>query len=206
MNYVLRLQALDGYSAKFDAVFGDRFSRVLCVHHMGKTKDNPHWHFCLTTDYQKQALRAHLKKHFTLATGNKHLSLKDWDANIKACSYLFHEDRERQPHICKGFTTEEIDEFMKQNDLIQSKMIKPHHVVDVVVDYFKQKYPNGKMDYDKREIFIKIMSTYKHNGEWLPDARQASRLVNKVRSDLAETQPQEDWLMRMLFNEYFPYG
>lgn len=203
MNYVLRLQALDGYSAKFTDVFNDRFSRVLCVHHMGKAGNNPHYHFCLTTDYQKQALRVYLKKQFALATGNKHLSLKDWDNNPKACSYLFHEGTE--PLITKGFTTEEIQEFTTANDLIQSKMIKPHHVVDVVVAYFKEKYPH-KLDVDKREIFFKIIQTYRHNGEWIPTAFQASRLINKVRSDLAETPAQESWLLQQLFNEYFPFG
>lgn len=101
MEYVLRLQALDGYSSKFDEVFGDRFSRVLCVHHLGKKRDNPHYHFCLTTDYKSDALRKYLKGHFNLAKGNKHLSLKSWDGDEKACSYLFHEGTEAL--ISKGF-------------------------------------------------------------------------------------------------------
>ena len=118
MDYVLRLQALDGYSSKFDDVFSDRFTRVLCVHHTGKKGDNPHYHFCFTTDYKKDALRKYLKGHFDLATGNKHLSLKDWDGDQKACSYLFHEGTPLV--MSRGFSEKEIEDFKRINEIVKT--------------------------------------------------------------------------------------
>lgn len=205
MDYVLRLQALDGYQAKFDEVFGDRFSRVLCVHHLGRKRDNPHYHFCLTTDYKSDALRKYLKKHFDLAKGNRHLSLKPWDGGPEACSYLFHEGTEAL--MTRGFTDEQVQKFKEHNDLIQSKMVKPNMIVDKCVEYFRERRGNRPLWIpDKRDIFYKIMATYKHNGEWLPNKFQAERIINKVRSDLADLPEAEHMLWNTMYNEYFPYG
>lgn len=203
MDYVLRLQALDGYHAKFDEVFGDRFSRVLCVHHLGKKRDNPHYHFCLTTDYKSDALRKYLKGHFSLAKGNKHLSLKSWDGNPKACSYLFHEGTE--PIIARGFTPGQLTEFQETNDLIQSKMVKPNMIVDKCIEHFNELRGNRVLWIPgKREIFYKIMALYRHNGEWLPNKFQAERLINKVRSDFIDDKAEHS-LWNIMYNEYFPY-
>jgi len=201
MNYVLRLQALDGYSNKFDEVFGDRFSRVLCVHHTGRTGNNPHYHFCFTADYKKDALRKYLKGHFDLARGNKHLSLKDWDGRKEACSYLFHEGTEAL--ISKGFTAEEITEFKEMDTLIQSKMIKPNMVVDKAVTILKEA-----RDPDKRTIFGVLFQIYVDNGEWLPNKFQWERVINKVRLELAKLRgiPSLQILQGVMFNEIFPYG
>ena len=200
MDYVLRLQALDGYQAKFDDVFSDRFKRVLCVHHTGKKGDNPHYHFCLTTDYKKDALRKYLKGHFDLATGNRHLSLKDWDGDKKACSYLFHEHTEEL--IVKGFTPDEINEFKIDNDIVQSKMVKAPTIVKLCVEHFKEK---GR-SVDKKEIFTHMIKLYRKNGEWIPNRFQADRLITKIRSDLAQTDAQEALFIQNLYNEYFPYA
>jgi len=205
MDYVLRLQALDGYSAKFDEVFGDRFSRLLCVHHLGKKRDNPHYHFCITTDYKSAALRTYLKGHFNLAKGNRHLSLKPWDGNHKACSYLFHEGTE--PLMCRGFSPEEIKLFQETNDVIQSKMVKPNMIVDKAVEIF-QAVKGDRLLWipDKREIFIQVMNIYKHSGEWLPNKFQIDRVINKIRSDLSTDPRTEHQLWNIMYNEYYPYG
>jgi len=202
MDYVLRLQALDGYSSKFDEVFGDRFSRVLCVHHTGRNKNNPHYHFCLTTDYKKDALRKYLKTNFDLARGNKHLSLKDWDGCEKACSYLFHEGTEAL--MTKGFTETQITEYKEMDTLIQSKMVKPNMIVDRAVDLLSEARGNP----DKRTIFDVIFKIYVDNGEWLPNKFQWERVINKVRLDLAKKKGIASLaiLQATMYNELFPYG
>lgn len=200
MDYVLRLQALDGYQAKFDTVFGDRFTRVLCVHHTGRKGDNPHYHFCFTCDYRKDALRKYLKGYFDLATGNKHLSLKDWDGDTKACSYLFHEGTTEL--ISKGFTQDEIDMFKADNDIVQAKMVKAPTIVKMCVEYFKEK----ERIPDKREIFTHMIKLYRKNGEWIPNKFQADRLLTKIRSDLAQSEADERRFIFELYNEYFPYA
>lgn len=202
MDYVLRLQALDGYQAKFDTVFNDRFSRVLCVHHTGRKGDNPHYHFCFTTDYKKQALRVYLKGHFDLAKGNRHLSLKDWDGSDKACSYLFHEGTSEI--MCKGFSDDQLTSFKEKNTEVQAKMVRPNMVVDRAVEILVQKTGSPS----KRDMFNVLFDIYKDSGEWLPNKFQWERVINKVRLELARARgPVALTLLKNeMFNEIFPYG
>jgi len=202
MNYVLRLQALDGYQAKFNEVFGDRFNRVLCVHHTGRNGDNPHYHFCLSTDYKKQALRVYLKGHFDLAKGNKHLSLKDWDGQSKACSYLFHEGTTEL--ISKGFSEDEVKKFKESNAVIQAKFVKPNQVVDRAVEILRQKQSKEQ---SKQVVFDTLFDIYAESGEWLPNKFQWERMINKVRLDLAIAEgPAHVRLLKMaLYREMFPF-
>lgn len=202
MDYVLRLQALDGYQAKFETVFGDRFSRVLCVHHTGRKGDNPHYHFCITTDYKRQALRAYLKGHFDLAKGNRHLSLKEWDGRDEACSYLFHEGTTEL--MCRGFSDAQLTSFKEKNTEVQAKMVRPNMVVDCAVEILVQKTGSPS----KRDIFNVLFDIYKDSGEWLPNKFQWERVINKVRLELAKVRgPVALTLLKNeMFNELFPYG
>uniref|UniRef100_UPI004048C25A hypothetical protein n=1 Tax=Flavobacterium sp. TaxID=239 RepID=UPI004048C25A len=204
MDYFLRLQALDGYQAKFVDVFGDRFSRVLCVHHTGRKGDNPHYHFCLTCDYKKQALRVYLKQHFDLAKGNRHLSLKDWDGSDKACSYLFHEGTE--PVLWAGFSQTQIDSFKAANTVIQSKLVRPDMIVARALQILLQKA--GDLSSDKRAMFNILFDIYKDNGEWLPNKFQWERVINKLRLEYARARGDGSVavLKSVLFNEIFPFG
>lgn len=205
-QYFLRLQALDGYKEIASKVFlTDRFSSVLSVHHTGKKGNNPHYHFCLTTDYKKDALRKELKKHFVLAKGNRHLSLRDWDGDTKACSYLFHEGTEAI--LRKGYTDEMIQKYKDTNDVVQSKLVKPIHIVDKVVEHFKQKSYRSMYSRDNNlEVFEYMMSMIKSSGEWLPNKFQASRYMLMIKAKLAETPTQENLLWQELYQDWFSHG
>lgn len=197
MDYVLRLQALDGYNAKFADVFNERFSRVLCVFHNGKKGNNPHYHFCLTCDYKQQALRVYLKNHFNLGKGNKHLSLKNWDGDKKACSYLFHEGTE--PLISKGFSPDEISDFKTINEMVRSEFQKnaPAKIVQDATEYFKDK--KCHTDY---HIFMYIMERLSASGEWLPNKFQCERWILRIQANLCGGAELKDYLNR-LYDDWF---
>ena len=185
MDYALRIQALDGYSAKMETLFGgDRFSRTIRIHHTGKKGDNPHYHMLITTDYKKDALRKELKKHFTLASGNRHISLKDWDGNTKALSYLFHEGT--SPDLIRGFSEPELSQAQEVNTQVQEQIKKnsPALVVAEATEYFSGRTPT------QVQIFSYIYDRYKGNGDWLPNKYQFERYINRIQANLAETQQE----------------
>lgn len=200
MDYVLRLQALEGYHTKFESIFtSDRFSRSMYVYHTGKRGDNPHYHFCLTCDYKQPALRAELKKHFDLAKGNRHLSLKRWDGSPKACSYLFHEGTE--PVVLKGFSQDEVNEFREANkdiqDLIKDKT--PHRVLVEVYEKFRGTEPS------QFQMFSAIMDVCRYNGDWFPNKFQVDRWMMKLQGMLAESKPPQEWesLKILWYRQYY---
>lgn len=212
MDYVLRLQALDGYSAKFNDVFTDRFSRVLYVHHTGKKGDNPHYHFCFTCDYKKDALRKYFKGHFNLATGNKHLSLKDWDGSVRACAYLYHEGT--QVTNFRGFTDQEIEEFKMINKDVKSKQVKIPAILEKVIerkrnykvydhDFSKDSFYQPDLVNEKRDIFLLIMDELRKSGDWIPNKFQMERYINRVQMALVDTPVDFRRYTNDLYNEWF---
>lgn len=191
MDYVLRLQAHDGYQSLFSNVFTDRFSRILCVPHSGKKGDNPHYHFALTCDYKQPALREHLKKYFNKGKGNRHLSLKQWDGDPKACSYMFHEGTELIMN--KGFTDEEIEVFKVMNDNVRQAIKKnaPAQIVQDATEYFKGQDPSHQV------LFMWIMKRLRDNGDWLPNKFQMERWIMRIQANLKTDKEYGSYLVRL---------
>lgn len=184
MDYALRIQALDGYSAKMETLFsGDRFTRTIRIHHTGKKGDNPHYHLLITTDYKQPALRAELKKHFNLASGNKHLSLKIWDGNSKALSYLYHEGT--TPDLIRGFNEPELNQAQEVNSLVKAQIKKnaPATVVQLATEYFLSKSQKPQAT----QIFSYLYDHYHANGEWFPNRYQFERYITRIQANLSQT-------------------
>lgn len=211
MDYVLRLQALDGYQSKFADVFTDRFSRVLYVHHTGKKGDNPHYHFCFTCDYKKDALRKYLKGHFVLASGNKHLSLKDWDGSIRACAYLYHEGT--PVTNLRGFSDQELEEFKNINKDVKQSQTKVPAIIERVIarkisykvndhNFSQDSYYTPDHD-EKKDIFLLLMDEFRKSGDWIPNKFQMERYINKVRMSLVSNPRDFRSYTNDLYNEWF---
>lgn len=207
-DYAVRLQALDGYQAKFDDVFGDRFSRLIYVHHTGKKGDNPHYHFCLTCDYNnRDTLSRYLKRHFTLSKGNKHISVKNWDGNPDACAYLFHEDT--PVTNVRGFTDEEYKQFFTRNEQVKKSQVKLPVLLERVMTNIlghEMYVLNGhysKPNDERRMIFMEIMKEIRRTSDWVPNRFQMERYINKVRLMLNNSDVSFKLFCSELYEEYF---
>lgn len=199
MTYVLRLQAHDGYSNKFNDVFSDeRFFKILCVPHTGRKGDNPHYHFCISCDYKKQALRAHLKKHFNLGSGNRHISLKDWDGHSKALSYMFKEGTD--PVFNRGYSDEDVKGFKELNASIQEviKNNSPTTIVQECIEHFKDQ-PDKVGEF---AVFKWLMYRLKENGDWIPNKFQMERWILRVQTGVLDGKDYDQWLDHK-FQEWF---
>lgn len=87
------------------------------VKHHGKEKENPHYHIVIKTDVKLQAFRVRLRKIFDAGKGNGNMSIKPWDGDIRAISYMFHEDELADivvRHNCEDKTIDEAKELCKQ--------------------------------------------------------------------------------------------
>lgn len=200
MEYAIRIQALSGYDKIIEELLsGDRFSRTIRVHHTGKKKDNSHYHLLITCDYKHQAIRAEFKKHFILARGNKHLSIKVWDGDIKAVAYLFHEGTE--PDLIKNFTPDEIALASVINSQIQMKIKKnsPAQIIQDCTDYFINK---GDFEPHRVEVFQYVFLRLKLNGDFLPNKFQYDRWAMRIQANVRSGKEYQGY-MKTIFGEWY---
>lgn len=198
--FAIRIQALTDYNQKILEIFTtDRFSRTVRVHHTGRKGNNPHFHIVVDCDYKMPALRMELKKHFTLAKGNTHLSVKRWDGDIKAVAYLFHEGTDVD--MVRGFTPEELSQARLINEATQERIKKnaPAKIVEDATEYFKNIHNFAP---SRKDVFDFIYDRLRCNGDWLPNKFQFERWEFRIQ---ANVRTDQSWrtLKENLFESWY---
>jgi len=200
--YCIRIDNREGYAEQIVTVFSQpRYTKVLSVRHEGRKGNNSHFHITVKTDYKTQALRAELKKHFDLGKGNGHMSIKPWDGDSKANSYLFHERQDTPIVLNKGYTDKDITLFQKQNERIQEQIAEntPTNICKHITRLMIETVPYTPRDqYDRDEghynatvcppktIIFALWDYYKSRGEWFPNKYQLDRYVYMIQASYAE--------------------
>lgn len=195
-QYAIRIDDREGYKELLTTFFTEvDYKDVLIVSHSGRTGENIHYHICVSTTLKSQALRKRLKVVFTLGKGNGHMSLKDWDGNEKALSYMFHED-EATIIYNKTYSTDDISRFKEINATVQAdiKNNSPNTIVSKVVTDLLE---NPKRYRDHKSIFFAISTIIYENGDFFPNKFQMDRWITKVQMLLC----QDDEFSRRRFFE-----
>jgi len=153
------------FLAKIDIV------KMLCVHHTGSKKANPHVHFVVTiaNPVQKQSFAVRVKNHFGVVDRSYALDLWDGEHMGKCITYMFHE--EAAPILCvKGWSPAEITEAQRQGKAIsdavtESKEKASQKLVERALQAFGEKSPEK---YDILLFMIKEIhaKTAYHPGEF----------------------------------------
>lgn len=124
-GYCVRIQAMDGYAERMKALtLTSDYLAMVAVRHRGSSGENEHYHMVVKTQIKDQAFRVRMRKVFDKGKGNGHMSIKPWDGNIDALSYLFHEDEEARLLVQHNVTDETIDKARSRNREVQEKMEK----------------------------------------------------------------------------------
>jgi len=122
-GYCIRVQAMDGYGQRMkDLSTVSDYQAMVAVKHRGSTGENEHYHAVIKTQVKDQAFRVRMKKVFDKGKGNAHMSIKPWDGNIDAISYLFHEDEDAKPFVKHNVTDETIEKAKARNREVQEKI------------------------------------------------------------------------------------
>jgi len=98
------------------------YTSIAAIQHKGGKGDNPHYHLVIRSAVKDQALRVRLRKIFDLGKGNDHMSIKPWDGNIDAISYLFHEEPEALLFLQHNIPDETITKARERNKEVQTKI------------------------------------------------------------------------------------
>jgi len=124
-GYCVRIQALEGYKQRIaNLTVNPDYQAIIAVKHFGAKGENEHYHIVIKTSVRDQAFRVRMKKVFDSAKGNQHMSIKTWDGNIDAISYLFHEDEKAEIIIRHNVSEETILKAKERNREVQTKIEK----------------------------------------------------------------------------------
>jgi len=153
--------------------------QLLCLSHLGETKENPHIHFCikLNTKLQKQSWDVRFKKLFKPEKKSS-WSTKSWDGSDSACSYMFHEP-DADIIARKGFSDDDIARFTKLNMEVQkvvavNKERGPKRVVERIVNEI------GKEEWTRFDILQRLCRLIKDGEMYEPGDYKIKTLVEEI--------------------------
>ena len=152
--------------------------KLLALYHIGEKSDNPHTHFVLTTStvIQHQSFNVRIKKLFAIEKKSQ-FSVKVWNGEDGACSYMFHEPNE--VILCnKGYSDEDISKFRELNVKVQEVIAINKQRGGRVVDKLLERY--GTDTPTRREILNDMLEMIRDGEMYEPGDYQLSKYVEEV--------------------------
>jgi len=209
VGYCVRVDALDGYREKLPMLQTCLdYKSIVAVKHNGSKGENPHFHFVVQTSVASQAFRVRMRKIFDAGKGNGHMSIKPWDGNNDALSYLFHEDPESDLLIQYNVSDETIALCKQRNRqvtaLVNASKAKASWLLEeVVFDEIKNIPYMSEADIGQRLI----LSALRH-GKYVPQPWLIKAMTSRIQFRKLEghEEKEEEFAMRLsrqiFFREY----
>lgn len=209
LGYCIRVDAIEGYLEKIKALeYVTDYQSIISVKHMGKEKTNPHYHLVIKTNVKQQTLRVRMKKVFSEGKGNGHLSVKVWDGDDKAVSYLFHEDLQAPLVVRKCISDEYLEKAKQQCERIQCKVTlakdkASYKLEEIVLEHFKKE---GEDRPDRCLIAQQILLTAWRSDKYAPNDWLLKSMVHRIQFKLCNgnDKMEEDlayWLASKVFRD-----
>jgi hypothetical protein len=189
----VRVQALEGYLDKIRSMtFSDDYTALLAVRHGGNKGENAHYHIVVRTGIQDQAFRKRMKTLFPDGKGNEHMSIKPWDGDDRALSYLFHEDPDCKVIIRKGITDEYEAKLREKNlqilnEVANAKKKASWTLEEDAYQHFAKNGPDTpyrKTSVDEIAIYMVLLSL--REGKYMPQPWLLRSMVYKVQFRLLQ--------------------
>lgn len=207
-GYCLRVDALDGYSDKLPLLSAcSDYKSIVAVKHHGSQKENPHFHLVVRTEVASQAFRVRMRKIFDQGKGNGHMSIKPWDGNNDAVSYLFHEDENAVLLVQHNVSDETIAACRERNRqvtqmVVASKTKASWHLEEVIWDAIKDRaYDNtpGWRLLDESYIGQQLILAALRHGKYVPQPWHLKAMTQRLQFRLqnGHQESEEDFAMRL---------
>lgn len=185
-GYCVRINDVSGAS------YGDRismltavedYSRIHGLHHNGDRMENPHFHLVITTTVKEKAFRARMVKVFNAGKGNGHMSIKLWNGDEKALSYLYHEEGSNPSSflVNKGYDVDDIHRFKEQHAQIAKEVKKNNNKASwkLIDEAFKEF--DGEYIPTEYEVFTWLIKECLKRDKYIPTDFQAKSYVKTIR-------------------------
>lgn len=182
-GYCVRVQALEGYAEKIRMLTANEdYKSIVSMKHKGSAGENPHYHLVVSTQIKDQAFRVRLKKIFNEGSGNQHMSIKTWDGNIDAISYLFHEDPEGQLLLQHNVSDDTIDKARARNKEVLAKVVTAKERASwKIEEEIYQQYVNNKQKPDLLMISKDIVLFALRHDKYVPNDFLLKAMAHKIQ-------------------------
>lgn len=212
VGYCIRIDARENYSDKIRAlVLCPDYTAIAGIKHKGNTGENPHYHLVIRTGLKDQALRVRLRKIFDQGKGNQHMSMKQWDGNSDAISYLFHEDAKADLFVKKNITDEFIEACRARNVRVQeavkeAKKSASHTLEEDVYQMITRgdiKVSTYAPDVEK-EVAMQVVLVALRNGKYVPNDYLLRGIVSRIvfRLQGGDEEKEERFAARLVSRVY----
>lgn len=197
--YAFRVDENDDTAATVVSFFDEeRCSRVLALRHNGIDGENQHIHVVMELNVPRpiDGFRQLLKRQFS-CKGNKDYSLKPWDRNEKAISYMFKEGQDIVH--CLGYSEPDIERF-KTMDVEVKQSIKKAKTEGMLATVIKTAKELQKTEVltNRRilHIIIKYLKDHEkpYKGDW-----QIKNMIESVNMTLMPDVDFEDQVYDRLY-------
>lgn len=207
-GYCIRVDALDGYGEKLPLLgLCEDYQSIIAVKHKGNKGENPHFHLVVRTQVASQAFRVRMRKIFDSGKGNGHMSIKPWDGNNDAISYLFHEDENTTLLVQHNISDETVAQAKERNRqvvaMVQASKAKASwHLEEIVYEQFKS---GTRLVYDESVIGQSIILAALRNGKYVPQPWHVKAMVQRIQFKLLNgyEELEEDFAMRLSRQIFF---
>lgn len=214
IGYCIRVDALDGYSQKLLMLTTCLdYKSIIAMKHTGHTGENQHYHAVIQTDIQPQAFRVRMRKIFDLGKGNGHMSIKPWDGNIDAVSYLFHEDPDAVVLVQHNISDETIAKAKARNravaDMVNASKAKASWKLEEALwDTIKDHADTGEPGWrvlDETTIGQRLILLALRSGKYVPQAWHIKAMTQRLQYRLLEgsEEAEADFAWRLSRQIFF---
>lgn len=199
-GYCMRVDAIDGYREKLSMLHtNEDYKSIIAVKHGGNKGENPHFHLVVQTDVALQAFRVRMRKIFDQGKGNGHMSIKYWDGNNDAISYLFHEDENTTILVKHNITDETITKAKERNrqvnSMVQASKAKAAWHLETIVFEQIEKKPGH---YSEATIGQMLILTALRAGKYVPQPWHVKAMTQRIQFRLlGDNESEEDFAMRL---------
>jgi len=178
-GYCVRIDDRELYIEKIKSLeLSTDYTKILGARHEGVKTENAHYHIVIATQCKDKAFRARMVKIFDKGKGNGHMSIKPWDGNEDACSYLWHEEIDAKICINKGFSETDINRFKERNIQVQKLVKEAKGKASALLEEEVIKYLQ-KHD-DPLTIASAIVRLALRTGKYLPNDFMLKNMTDKV--------------------------
>jgi len=193
-GYCVRLQAHEGYESKILALpLNLDYVSIVAMKHKGGTGENPHYHLVVRTDVKDQAFRVRLRKVFDAGKGNAHMSIKAWDGNIDAVSYLFHEDPTGSLLLKHNVSDETITKARERNRDVQEKVATAKERASwKIEEEIYQQYLTSRAIPDLHQISKDIILFALRHDRYVPNDFLLKSMAYKIQFRLIDGDQNEE--------------